>query len=142
MTKFRLILILFLFFFSLVKAEKKQEFNTINVDTRIIAPLIADIDVKDIRVEKSKKFYWVKFTEDELEFQKQNLIKLKCYEIGADTLVDVKFIIHTNKIGVTELIISGYPAKYRNFRSMTQEEIDYFIKGNKLNSGQIIIFLE
>lgn len=142
MTRFRLISIIFLLFFSIMKAEKKQEYNIVNVDTRIVAALIADIDVANTRVTKSKKFFLTKFSEEELEFQKQNLIKFKCLEIGADTLVDVKLIIKRNKIGILELIISGYPAYYKNFRNMTQEELDYFIKENKLNSGKVIIFSE
>lgn len=142
MLRIRLISAIFLLCFSLLKAEKKQEYNIVNIDTRIISALIADIDVKDSRVSKSKKFFLTNFSEKELEFQRQNLINLKCQEIGADTLIDVKLIIKTNKIGVTELIISGYPANYRNFRNMTQEEIDYFIKENTIKPGSIIIFTE
>lgn len=141
MTIFRLLSILFfLLFFSIIKAEEKQEINNaIDIKTQIISTLIAELNVKEPRVSKSKKFFLTKLPDEALNYQKQILVKKICHETGADTLLDIQSVVTTNKIGVTELIVSGIPATYTNFRNLTEEEINYFIKGNRLPVGTVII---
>jgi hypothetical protein len=73
-----------------------------------------------------------------LEQRKTNLIVKLCREIGADVLVDPQFTYSKRIFGGGKLTVSGYPAKYKNFRAMTDEQINAFITTSKFDSNKVV----
>ena len=67
-----------------------------------------------------------------------NLIIDLCREIGADILVDPQFTYSKRILGGGKLTVFGYPASYKNFRTMTDKQIDALITSPKFESNRVV----
>lgn len=112
--------------------------NTIKVETTITAVTVAELDIADKRVEKSVSWKLTALSPTSLEQRKHNLITELCREAGADVLVDPQFTYSKRFLGGGKLTVSGYPASYRNFRTMTPAEIDAFITTPEYQNGKVV----
>ena len=118
-------------------AESKPE-NAVSVETTITAVAAADLTIADERVEKSTSWGPKMFSPTSLEQRKANLIVELCREVGADVLVDPQFTYSKRFLGAGKLTVSGYPAKYKSFRSMSEAEIDAFITTPEYKEGKVV----
>lgn len=112
--------------------------NIVNVETTITAVSTADLEIADERACKSTTWTMNFLTGNTLEQRKANLIIELCREVGADVLVDPQFTFTKRMFGGGKLTVSGYPAKYKNFRTMTDSEIDAFIATPEYNTGKVV----
>ena len=121
------------------KDKTQQETtNTVNVETTITAVSAADLEIADQRVSKSTTWTMNFLSGNTLEQRKANLIVELCREVGADVLVDPQFTFKKRILGGGKLTVSGYPATYKSFRSMTDLQVDSFITTPKYNTGKVV----
>lgn len=134
----RLISIIFcILVFSSLNAEKNQntDFNIAPIENRILAVSGADLIISENYVSKSTS--WI-FSRTDLEQRKANLVNQLCREVGADVLVDPQFTYSKRLLGGGKLTVRGYPAKYKNFRPLSEEQIDSLLINPKYDSNTII----
>ncbi|MCM1153243.1 MAG: hypothetical protein NC328_06290 [Muribaculum sp.] len=119
-------------------ADPEQLNRTVEINTTITAVTAADLDIKDVRVSKTDSWRIKIFSPTDLEQRKANLIVELCREVGADVLVDPQFTFTKRPLGGGKLTVSGYPATYKNFRSMTDNEVDAFITTPEYQQGKVV----
>lgn len=115
--------------------------NTVDVETRVIAVSSADLDIGTRRVSKSVTWTMGFLTRTQLEQRKRNLVNELCRQCNADVLVDPKFTYKKRILGGGKLIVEGYPARYVNFRKMSQTEIDSLLLSPKYDDDNKVIFI-
>ena len=120
------------------KSKTKKQQNLVNIETTITAVSAADLEIANERVSKSAVWTMNFLTGNTLEQRKANLIIELCREVGADVLVDPQFTFKKRMLGGGKLTVSGYPAIYKNFRTMTDNEIDAFISTPEYNTGKVV----
>lgn len=120
------------------KKAKEPEQNTVNVETTITAVSAAELTIAEERVELSTKWLAKLLSPTSLEQRKANLIVELCRKVGADVLVDPQFTYSKTMLGGGKLTVSGYPARYKNFRTMTQQEVDSFIVSPAYDTGKVV----
>lgn len=118
--------------------DQQPPTNTVNVETTITAVSAADLEIADERVSKSITWTLNFLSGTPLEQRKANLIVELCREVGADVLVDPQFTFSKRVLGGGKLTVSGYPAKYKSFRTMTDEQIDAFVTTPEYTTGKVI----
>ena len=137
-----LTIIIFLFFAGISVSGKKQENfnpgNTVGVETIVTAVTMADLIISENKVSKTVTWNMKLFSPTELEQRKENLIKELCQEVGADILIDPQFTFSKRILGGGKLTVTGYPAAYKNFRNLTEQEIERFVVNRDSLPGKII----
>lgn len=125
---------------SVVFAEKNRntDYNIAPVKNQILAVSGAQLEISDISVSKTTTWFTGLFNRTDLEQRKTNLINELCREVGADVLVDPQFTYSKKILGGGKLTVRGYPAKYKKFRILSEEEIDSLIINPKYDSNTII----
>ena len=97
------------------------------------APLIADVIVSPNKITYTEKEAYKIFpvTAGNVEQIKAMMPELKKIALSkaakmydADLLVGTIVDVITNDAGLLEITVSGYPAKYSNFRNATREDIE------------------
>ena len=108
---------------------KESSARTLEPNNYIFAaPLIADIQIVGDRITYTEKAAFSDYIVDEniltyiSEFKKVALGRA-LQEYNADALVGTLFNVITNENGHIEISVSGYPAKYTNFRNVTTSEL-------------------
>jgi hypothetical protein len=103
----------------------KKTATTVAVDSSItIYPEVADLEVqKKISSSTTWKFVPFKLGNSKLSVIKGNLVAEVLKKYNADVLLEPQFIYHKNSYGERELIVTGYPATYKNFRKATDEDL-------------------
>lgn len=120
------------------KPHEDKSRNTVDIETTITAVSTADLEIAEERVSMSKTWTMNFLSATSLEQRKSNLTIELCRKVGADILVDPQFTYSKRIFGGGKLTVSGYPAKYKNFRTMTEEEIDTFIVTPRYNKGKVV----
>ena len=120
------------------KETAEEQKKIINVETTITAVSAAELEISDKRVSKSVTWKLNFLSPMSLEQRKQNLIIELCREVGADVLVDPQFTFTKRMMGGGKLTVSGYPATYTNFRSMSDQEVDAFIASPEYETGKVV----
>lgn len=124
--------------FTYGKKTDEQPTNEVNVETTITAVSAAELEIGETRVSKTSTWGPKFLSPTSLEQRKANLIVELCNEVGADVLVDPQFTYSKRIFGGGKLTLYGYPAKYKNFRSMTEQEIDSFIVSPAYETGKVV----
>lgn len=130
--------------FFVASGEKVLEYSTSNtaaVENRILAVAGADLDIAPYRVAKSAVWAFNFLSPVSLEQRKTNLVNALCKEVGADILVDPQFTYSRRVLGSGKLTVTGYPANYRDFRSLSETEIDSLILKKDTTLQNRIIFI-
>lgn len=99
--------------------------QTTGVDARVYNLTVADLDVADQKVSKTVDWKWTPLSTVSVESQKKNAEAELCNETGADVVIEPQYEV--NRRGLFRggsVTVTGYPAKYRNFRPMTQEDAE------------------
>jgi hypothetical protein len=100
-------------------ATKKATATTLSVSPSITTQTAADLDVAPSRVS-----YTLQVTDEIRNGGTENIIKVAQSELlekngNADVLVERQYTTQSNKKGeITQITISGRPAKYINFRTI------------------------
>lgn len=123
-----------------VYADDRQEtpYNTVNVETTITAVTVAELDISDERVTKTVTWSMNFLAPTDLDQRKKNLITDLCREVRADVLVDPQFTFSKRILGGGKLTVSGYPARYTNFRTMSEAEVEAFIVSPEYQTGKVV----
>lgn len=104
----------------------KKTASTVNVQNIVCtSPTVADLEVMD-KVELKKEWHFRPFHigEPKLGTVKGNFISESLQKMGADVLLEPQVNFSRTSYGPRVLIITGYPAKYKNFRTATSEELE------------------
>lgn len=126
-----------------IASGEKHQFSSpseVQVENRILAVAGADLDISPQRVSKTATWAFNFLSPMQLEQRKSNLIDALCREVGADILIDPQFTYSRRILGSGKLTVSGYPARYRDFRSLNELEIDSLIL-NKDTVPERVIFI-
>ena len=108
------------------------------IENRIVAVSGADLIISETSVSKSATWVTGLFSRTDLEQRKTNLINQLCREVGADVLVDPQFTYSKRFLGGGKLTVRGYPAKYKSFAPLTDEQIDSLLINPKFDSNKVI----
>lgn len=104
-----------------------QTADTVAVGARVEqTPAVADLDVQPQRVTKSEKwrFRLIPWGEPTFAQRKKNLIYDMVDSAKADVLVEPQTRFTKKAFGPRTLTISGYPAKLKNFRTATPQDLE------------------
>lgn len=127
--------------FSPAYAEKNQntDFNIIApIENKIVAVSGAELIISENSVTKTVTWVAGFLNGTDLEQRKINLINDLCREIGADVLIDPQFTYSKRILGGGKLTVRGYPAKYQNFRPLSDEQVDSLLINPKYDSNKVI----
>lgn len=99
--------------------------TTAPVDTHVYNLTVAELDVADKKAEKTYDWKWNPFRTISLSREKSNVTASLLKDVDADVLVEPQFEIKRRGLfRGGSLTVTGFPAKYRNFHSMTMEEAE------------------
>lgn len=94
-----------------------------SVDTKVYNLTVADMDVSTARVSKTTSWNWNPLNTVSLAVEKNNTSAEILEEAGADVLVEPQYVVKRRGLfRGGSVTVSGYPAKYKGFRSMTMED--------------------
>lgn len=100
--------------------------TTADVQTGIYQyPTVADLDVKS-KVESTKTWSFRPFHlgEPSLSLAKGNLIAETLKEQDADVILEPQFIFTRTSYGERRLTLTGFPAKFKNFRRASASDLE------------------
>lgn len=127
-------------FFSYSQISYESESGEAFVKNQILAVTGADLDISPIKISKTVTWTLNFLSPLSIDQRKINLINDLCKEAGADILIDAQFTYKKRILGGGKMTVTGYPAKYRNFRSLTQTEIDSLILRKDTLQEKVIFF--
>ncbi len=110
--------------------------TNINVDSAVTQyPTIVDLEIGQVSVSKEVKWTFIESVVSKMQISKaqSTIVYDLLKEHGADILLEQRVEKTVVPFGPTTIVISGYPAKFQNFRKPTQKEIDAIsaIKGKR-----------
>lgn len=103
---------------------RKSSVTTAEVQTTVVQyPTVTDLEILP-KIEKTIAWQWNPFQSDNVNLKKTNLMYDVLKEAGADVLLEPQY--NYTKVPFLErrLTITGYPAKFKNFRKATDADID------------------
>lgn len=86
-------------------------------------PCVADLDVKNVRVQKSCTWNW-SFGEPTLNSMKETLIADLLKENGGDILLEPRFTFKKEFFGERVLTVEGFSARFKNFRNASVKDLE------------------
>lgn len=99
--------------------------HTAGVDTKVYSVTVADMDVSPQKAAKTIEWKWTPLSTVSIETQKENAEAELLKEADADVVVEPQFTIHRRGLfRGGSVTVTGYPAKYSNFRTMTKEDAE------------------
>lgn len=103
--------------------------TTVDIDAYVVQyPTVADLEISPKKVSKSTS--WVSlFSTTNKETRKENLTAELLSESDADVLVEPHYI-HKKNVFDNTLTVSGFPAKFKNFRKATDKDLEALKCGN------------
>ena len=129
-----------------VEYSESSARNLEPVQSVMILPLIAEMKVISDRisyteVDAYKNYYVTPTIVSNVPNFKKIALSKAAHKYGADALVGAVFDVITNASGHLEITVTGYPAKYVNFRNATKEDIELISTSNHVveNKGEDVI---
>lgn len=102
---------------------RKSSVTTVDVETSVVQyPTVADLDVMN-KAEKTLTWTFNPLKRENLQLVKGNLMADLLREVGADVLLEPQYIYTKVPYGERTLVITGFPAKFKNFRKATDNDI-------------------
>jgi hypothetical protein len=116
----KVLLVLSLIFLASCSTTKSGTSKSIDIvgPGVIHKPVIADLDVSQEKISASSTFERIK----SMEAARKEVIRKALKAENADVLVEPTFESTTTG-SQTDLTVQGWPAKYKNFRQVTEEDI-------------------
>ncbi len=105
------------------------------VHSVMVTPLIADLKITGDKISytEAEEFdgYIIsqKLIDDNLPGFKKIALSRAAQSCNADAIVGATLDVKTNEKGFIEITITGYPAKYVNWRNATQNDVDLVLGG-------------
>ncbi len=101
----------------------------------VVSPLIADLKIiSNERISYSETSYAVvPEIERVMPSLKGMALSNAAKKYNADAIVAATIDVRTNEAGFLVITVSGYPAKYDNFRNATSDDLDLVLKAHRLN---------
>lgn len=125
---------------SVGKSDQTTLSNTSEVTNTITAVAGADLSVAKERATLSTSWLIKLFSIGDLDQKKSVLIERMKKATKADVIIDPQFLLEKKPLGGGKLTLTGYPARYTNFRNLTPTEVDSLILHNKYRSGTVVFF--
>lgn len=98
--------------------------TSVNVTNSVTQyPTVADLEIKP-KAEAQTAWLSLFQTRAKLERKRGNLIAETLKQHDADILLEPQFIVRKNGPFNREIIVSGYPARYTNFRKASAADIE------------------
>ncbi len=101
--------------------------TAISVDTNVTQyPTIVDLEVSNDQISKEVRWTYFQFLFNKINIKKNHstIVYDMLKENNADILLEQRVQTTSVPFGARTVEISGYPAKFKDFRKPTQEEID------------------
>lgn len=97
-------------------------------------PVVANLEVKE-KVEATKEWSFRPFHIGEMKVSvaKGNLISETLKNCNADVLLEPQFHFTKVPFGMRKLVVTGYPASYKNFRDATEKDMEVIKAANNPN---------
>lgn len=109
---------------------RKSTSSTASIEPDVFQyPTVVDLEVGD-KIEKTETWYFNPFDKQKLKDREGNLIADMVKSEKADVLLEAQSTYTKVPFGERTLTVSGYPAKYKDFRNATEEDIKAFKKLN------------
>ncbi len=88
-------------------------------------PTVTDLELSDNPITAEVTWNWslISFGQQSLADRKMNLIADMLKKHNADVLVEPRYQFTKTSFGPRKLIVTGYPAKYKNFRSASEKDL-------------------
>ena len=131
----RILLLLSVIIFTSCSTTKSGTSKSIDIvgPGVIHKPVIADLDVEQEKISATATFNGI----ESLDNARNEVIRKALKTANADVLVEPSFESTTSG-GKTDLTVYGWPAKYKNFRQLTEEDIKYLeIKPQYLRKAEV-----
>ncbi len=97
-------------------------------------PTVADLDVKDkSETSMTWSFRPCHIGEPSLALAKGNLMAQTLKDLDADVMLEPQFIYTRTSYGERRLVLTGFPAKFRNFRKATAADLEALKSGVPAN---------
>lgn len=125
----------------------KKTATQVHVDSAVKSITLADADVQP-KVTAETTWSWNPFLRDKVALRKGNLVAETLQKCGADVLLEPQYIFTKNSFGERKIVVTGFPAKYKNFRTATPADAPLLIaipnERQELNQGggSIIPFIK
>lgn len=105
--------------------------STSTVDTKICNLTVADLEVSTTKAAKTVDWKWSPLRSVSMSETKDNASGELLMEAGADVLVEPQYVVkRRGAFRGGSLTVTGYPATYRNFRSMTKADAEMIALAN------------
>ncbi len=92
----------------------------------VISPMLADLDIlTEERISPYVQVFPYVITPsiiDNIENFKQTALLNAMQQYNADTMVAASIMVETTDEGLLKITVTGYPARYKNFRKFTPED--------------------
>lgn len=112
--------------------------STADVDTQVYNLTVADMDVSTKKVSTTVDWKWTPLSTVSIETQKENATAELLKETESDVVVEPQYTVkRRGMFRGGSVTVTGYPAKYRNFRSMTQSDAE---KVSMLNGNMAVAY--
>lgn len=109
---------------------KKSTSSTASIEPDVFQyPTVVDLEVGN-KIEKTETWNFNPFDKQKLKDREGNLIADMVKSENADVLLETQSTYTKVPFGERTLTVSGYPAKYKDFRNATEEDIKAFKKLN------------
>lgn len=95
------------------------------VEAKVVNFTVADMDVSSKKVSKTYSWNYNPFKKENISTIKTNTTAALLDENGADVLLEPQYIVEQRGfLRGGSVTVIGFPAKYKNFHKMTQEEAE------------------
>lgn len=134
-----------------VEKIEYQESSARNLEPEhlmLLTPLIADLEVSPTKVQHTETdaFETIVITREAIKMMpelKKIALSRAARAYKADVMVGTTIDVETNANGRLEIIVTGYPAVYKNFRNAEKEDLDIIKYGNSIplsnNNERVIL---
>lgn len=103
---------------------RKSTADTAQVNTNVVQfPTVTDLQVLD-KVEKTVYWGFTPFKTRDLKLEKENLMYDVLKETQADVLLEPQYNFTKVPFGERRLTVTGYPARFTDFRKATEADIE------------------
>lgn len=135
--KYILSIVLLILAMSSCRSIKFQDSKTVDIANNIYQyPTVANLEVQSEKIVSSITFkrpwYRNSVSKSNLEMFKGQVVADAVKNAAADILLEPQFVIEQGdkKLSI-KLTLSGYPAKYKNFRAATKEDTEMLLLSEK-----------
>lgn len=110
-------------FFTTSCTTVKHTSQTVDVQTSIVSLTVVDLDVAPQKATKTLSWNYQLFCPVSVEDMKDKVKAQLIQETGADALVEPEFVVEKRGwMRGGSVTVTGYPARFRDFHSVTPEE--------------------